>query len=252
MKNNHYLYFLRILLINVLILSLARNSITAILTAESILNIDQSITGDDNHKKAEFEFKEGDSDIFFKYESSSFPSNLITSFRIEFDSYGTEISNYKVLCTNVDASKSDSDIISTLRNLKDSDSACIDRFKKDKLYDTIAKLDSNNKILSIMLQNKNNVNFKGRLNLRINERILKTDELKPNDAETYTLVTYSINVTSFREKQTSKILLYSNTHSLNIFYAGNNNYPNKLFSGNILNIYTNPNQIRQKYHNHIL
>ena len=249
MKKNHYLLFLRTLLINVLILSLERNSITASLTGESILNIDQNIPEDDNHKRAEFEFKEEDSDIFFKYESSTLPSNLITSFRIEFDNYGTEISNYKVLCTNIEKSKTDSDIISTLRNLKDSDSACIDGFKKDGLYDTIVRLDNNNKILAIMLQNKNKVHFKGRLNLRINERILKTDEKKPNDAETYTLVPYSINVTSFREKQTSKILLYSNTHSLNIYYAGGNNYPNKLFSGNILNIYTNPNQIRQKYHN---
>jgi hypothetical protein len=34
-----------------------------------------------------------------------------------------------------------------------------------------------------------------------------------------------------------------------MLYAGSNPYPDKLFSGNILNVYTNPNMIRQKYHN---
>ena len=30
--------------------------------------------------------------------------------------------------------------------------------------------------------------------------------------------------------------------------VSSNNFPTKLFSGNILNVYTNPNMIRQKYH----
>ena len=66
---------------------------------------------------------------------------------------------------------------------------------------------------------------------------VEINELKPNDTETYTLVPYSMNLISFRDIEISKILFYSNSSSLQIFYPGNNNYPNLLFSGNILNIY---------------
>jgi hypothetical protein len=34
-----------------------------------------------------------------------------------------------------------------------------------------------------------------------------------------------------------------------MFYAGNDPFPDSLFSGNILSVYTNPNMVRQKYHN---
>ena len=44
--------------------------------------------------------------------------------------------------------------------------------------------------------------FNGRVVLRVNERKLTTDDLKPNDDETNTLIPYSIKPTSFREKDT--------------------------------------------------
>ena len=34
-----------------------------------------------------------------------------------------------------------------------------------------------------------------------------------------------------------------------MLYAGSNKYPTKLFEGNILSVYTNPNMVRQKYQN---
>ena len=248
MKNSYYKFFIYILLISAFIPSKETNLISASLKAETVIKIATDITGDSNHKKAEFDFTTSDSNLFFKYESSSLPSNLITTFRIEFDSYGADISNYKVVCTNVATSKSDSDIITALKNLKAADSACINGFKREGFFDSTVRLDSNNKVVAFMLQNTNSVKFTGRLNLRIKERTLGTSELKPNDAETYTLVPYSINVKTFREKSASKILFYSYSRTLQMVYPATTVYPGTLFSGNILSVYTNPNMVRQKYH----
>ena len=248
MKNSLYKFFIYIILISSFIPSYETNLISSSLKAETVIKISTDISGDTNHKKAEFDFTSSDSNLFFKYESSSLPSNLITTFRIEFDSYGKDIANYKVICTNVETSKSDSDIITTLKNLKDAESACINGFKREGLHDGIVRLDSSKKVVAFMLKNTNGVKFTGRINLRIKERTLGTSELKPNDAETYTLVPYSINVKTFREKSVSKILFYSYSRVLQMVYPATTVYPGTLFSGSILSVYTNPNMVRQKYH----
>jgi hypothetical protein len=173
---------------------------------------------------------------------------MVTTFRIEFDSYSTDISDFKVLCANVDSSKDDTSLINTLNNLKISESACIDGIKNEGYYDGVVKLDKTNTKLGIILkETKTGLQFKGRINLRVTERALKTDELKPTEQETYTLIPFSINIQSFREKA-SKILFYSYSRNLQMLYAGNSPYPDKLFGGKILNVYTNPNMVRQKYH----
>ena len=69
------------------------------------------------------------------------------------------------------------------------------------------------------------------------------------DAETYSLIPYTVNVTKFRELSKSKILFYSYTRELQMYYVETNTpYPEKLFSGNIMSVFTNPNMVRQKYH----
>ena len=247
-----YFLILSILLINSFLNSLALNLNSDLLEAEEVININENIQGNIDHKKAEYEFITSDTEKnrYFKYISSSQPSSLITTFRILFDSYSTDMSEYKVLCTNVESSKDDSYIISTLKNLNDRDSACINGFKRDGFYDGIVRLDQNKTILAIIIkETQSGLKFTGRIYLRITERSLKTDEFKPNDDETYTLVPYSITINTFREKEFSKILFYSNAHTLQMYYAGSSPYPDTLFSGNILNVYTNPNMVRQKYHN---
>ena len=252
MKNCHFLIFLFILLINAFIPSYTTNLKPESINAETVTKIDQAIQGNTDHKKAEYDFTTTDTEKnrYFKYIAASQPSSLITTFRIVFDSYSTDISNYNVLCTNVDTNKDDSYIITTLKNLQMKDSACINGFKRHGHYDGIARLDKDKTVLAIMIQeNKSGLKFTGRVNLRITERVLKTDESKPSEDETYTLVPYSITVSSFREKDASKILFYSYSRNLQMFYSGSSSFPNKLFSGNILSVYTNPNMVRQKYHN---
>ena len=253
MKNCYFLIFLHILLINAFIPSNATHLKSESLNAETVIKIDQNIQGNTDHKKAEYDITTTDTEKnkYFKYIATSQPSTLITTFRIVFDSYSTDISNYKVLCVNVDSSKDDSYIITTLKNLQMKDSACINGFKRHGHYDGIVRLDKDKTVLAIMLQeNKSGLKFTGRVNVRITERVLKPDESKAKEDETYTLVPYSITVSSFRDKDdTSKILFYSYSRNLQMFYAGNDPFPDSLFSGNILSVYTNPNMVRQKYHN---
>ena len=254
MSKIHFLFLLSFLLINAFIPTLQSNLQTAPLkTGEIVKEISQDITGNVDHKKAEFSFPTGtENNLYFKYkyEASTLPSSLITTFRIEFDSYSTQISNYKVICSNVPSDYDDAKIIDVLNKTSDASSACINGFKQNYFYDGFVRLDNQKTILGIMIkESSHDMAFDGRVNLRIKERILGPKELKPNDEETYTLVPFTINIPTFREEGASKILFYSYSRNLQMLYAGTTNYPSKLFEGNILSVYTNPNMVRQKYQN---
>ena len=249
MNKNYYIFFLCILLINNFFPTLQINIIPASLSAGTVYEINQEIQGNTIHKKAEYDFKSTDQKVYFKYNLASLPSSLITTFRIVFDSYGTDISNYKVFCTNLPSSTDNSKLIESLDSLTPMKSSCKDGFKNEGYYDGIVRLDKDNTMLGIMLQETNTGNaFTGRVYLRIKERILQNSETKPNDEEIYTLVPFTINLPNFREANVSKILLYSHSRNMQMFYAGTDPYPNKLFAGNILSVLTNPNMVRQKYY----
>ena len=249
---NYYLLLLIILLINGFIPSFASNLKLNSLQEETVIAIDNDIPGDTNHKRAEYAYTEGDTEKnkYFKYTYSNQISSLITTFRINFDSYSMDISNYKVFCANFQSTESDATIISTLKNLKLQESACTIGFKNEDRYDGVVRFNKDKTVLAIMLKEETaGLKFTGRVNLRVVERKLTIDEFKPNDEETYTLVPYSITPNTFRDKKISKILFYSYSRNLQMIYAGSNPFPEKLFTGNILNVYTNPEMIRQKYHN---
>ena len=67
--------------------------------------------------------------------------------------------------------------------------------------------------------------------------------------ESYSLVPVTIIISHFREKA-SKVLFYSYTRELQMYYTEEETpYPERLFFGNIMSVYTNPNMVRQKYKN---
>ena len=249
MKHGLLIFILCFLLINTFIPKYESKFKSNALEEDRIYDITGEITGDTNHKKAEFSFNSDDINVFFKHDIETLPSSLITTFRIDFDQYSTDISNFKVLCTNVDKTTSDTVLINTLKNLAAGQSACKYGFKNNYYYDSIVRLDSTKQKLGIMLKyTESGKQFTGRVNLRTVERILETSESKPVEDERYTLVPFTIKLLDFRAKdKTSKILFYSFSRDLTMFYAGSEVYPMQLFSGNILSVYTNPNMIRQKY-----
>ena len=158
--------------------------------------------------------------------------------------------DYQVLCTNVPSTTTDDELIKKLNSLALTESSCIDGFRSYAIYDGIVKLDKTKPKLGIVLISKAEYAFAGRVFFRTTERILGTDESKPMEEETYSLVPFTVNISKFRELSKSKILFYSSTRTLQMLHSETSSpYPEKLFSGNILSVYTNPNMVRQKYHN---
>ena len=219
------------------------------LNEEVMHEINQEVENNANYKMAEFEFTTTDTYQFFKYDNSTLPSSKVISFRIDFSQYSISMQNYKVYCTNVPSSTSDTFLIEQLKTLTPETSSCIDIYRSYANYDGIAKLDSTNTKLGIVVISEAGVSFGANIYLRISERILGTDESKPMEEETYSLVPFTVNIPKFRELSKSKILFYSYSRVLQMFHVESNAaYPEKLFSGNVLSVYTNPNMVRQKYH----
>ena len=99
------------------------------------------------------------------------------------------------------------------------------------------------------MQVSSNANFIARIFLRISEEILETKQQLKSLDQTHSLVPSTLIISDFRQLA-SKILFYSLTRELQMYYVESDvAYPEKLFSGNVLLIYTNPNQVRQKYKN---
>ena len=91
---NYYFLFVIILLINGFIPSFATNLKSNSLQEEKVIAIDQDVQGDSNHKRGEYEYKQGDTEKnrYFKYTFSGQISSLITTFSIA----------YKFCCQNMD------------------------------------------------------------------------------------------------------------------------------------------------------
>ena len=67
--------------------------------------------------------------------------------------------------------------------------------------------------------------------------------------ENLSLVPLTVTISDYRD-YASKVLFYSCTRDIQMYYAvGDAAYPEKLFSGNVMSVYTNPNMVRQKHHN---
>ena len=250
MKKLFSLFILTIVLITVISKTEEFNLEQNSLKDESIHNIDEEVSDRLDYKKAEFNSEATDTNHFFKYDIIDMPTSKISAFRIEFDVFSDLAKEkYNVYCTSVSSSTSDADLISTLKQLDDDKSSCVGGFSDFGHYDGIVKHEGTKLKLGIMLISNAGLQFTGRLFFRTKERVLDIEETKPMDAETYSLIPYTVNVTKFRELSKSKILFYSYTRELQMYYVETNSpYPEKLFSGNIMSVFTNPNMVRQKYH----
>ena len=217
----------------------------------SVYKIDENITGTDEYKTKKMPFESTDTVNYFKYEFTSIPSSLITAFKLDITPYSTEMEGYKVYCTNIPSSAQDSDIISELDKVKadESKSTCTHLYQNYGYCNSIMKLDKTKTQIGIAIYIKTKESIQIKINLRITERILDVEESRPEIDDSYSLIPITIDTDKFRKSNASKILFYSSTQTLQMYEAvSNDNFPTQLFSGNILNVYTNPNMIRQKYH----
>ena len=94
------------------------------------------------------------------------------------------------------------------------------------------------------------------INIKVSGTDISESEGKFGTQENLAPIPYVIDLLKIREKKlaqidyVSKVLLYSNTREMEMFYIDNDSpAPVSLFTGNIMLVYTNPELVRQKYHN---
>ena len=175
----------------------------------------------------------------------------MTAFRFEFDQFDQIIKGSKIFCTTVESTTSDDQLKTLLESLDESTTSCIGDFNEDDkgIYDGIIKLSETKMKIGIILKLQAVINFNARIYLRTSEENLEIIEQEKSIDQSLSLVPNTLVISDFRV-YASKILFYSYTRELQMYYVeGDVPYPEKLFSGNILLVYTNPNQVRQKYKN---
>ena len=219
----------------------------------TIFPIDQNIPGTTEYKTKTMTFSPSDKVNYFKYDfGNDIPSSDIAAFRLDITPYSTAMDGYKVHCTNLLSSASDDDLKKALNEVQSDEtkSTCLHLRQNRGYLNSILKLDKTKTKIGIAIYIKADESPQISINLRIAEKILAIDELEPQINEQYSIVPITIDIPKFRAIPKSKILFYSSTRSLHMYEATSSGYsPNKLFTGNILNVYTNPNMVRQKYHN---
>ena len=232
-------------IINILLLFLYIFSINS----ATVYEINQSVDGKPEYKKVEFSGDPRTLNHYFKYTFNTIPSSKISAFRIHFDEFNPlSIERNKVFCTFVDDSSSDNDLINTVGLMDDTTSSCKGAFTNG-FYNGIIEHDNSKKKLAIYLVTLGAIDFTARLYLRTTEYILPVTEGIVSIDEEYSVIPVTIIISHFREKA-SKVLFYSYTRELQMYYTEENTpYPERLFFGNIMSVYTNPNMVRQKYKN---
>ena len=238
-KKNLFLYLF-------LIISLL---ITLINTASEVYSISDEVSDDNNYNKADFSTTSGEQNYYFKYSFSSPPESRIGAFRFDFDQFDQSTTNKEVLCTFVDASATNDQIITTLNAVTKDTSSCIGAFHEIGIYDGIFEYDKSKKLFVMLLKTNGELEASAHIYLRKTETSLSPEEQEVKDSSKYSLIPYMIHISNFRSVA-SKVLFYSKTRDLQMYYVeADKNYPERLFFGNVMSVYTNPNMVRQKYKN---
>ena len=213
--------------------------------SDIIYDINQDVTGSTDYKKVSFESIGDTYNHFFKYSVKKIPISRIGAFRIDFDAY--DDSETIVFCTFVDESTSDTVLEEKLRMLTKTDTTCVGEYHSSK-FDGIIEYDESKTKLGIYLVSKTVQQYTATVYIRINEAFLPVAERTNIPDEGYSLVPQTVVISDFRN-YASKILFYSYTRELQMYYVEESTpYPEKLFSGNVMSVYTNPNMVHQKYH----
>ena len=224
--------------------------IFSLISSATVNEINQSVPGDSNYKKVEFSGDQKTLNYYFKYTVTTIPSSRIGAFRIQFDQFNQLSQEMnKVFCTFVDTGASDEELIQTIGLIDDINSSCLGNFLESGIYEGIIKYPTTKRKLAIYMIAKGHIDFTARLYLRTNEQLLSVKEQKVIEDTSYSMVPYTIVISDFRQ-YASKILFYSYTRELQMYYLEEEStYPQRIFFGNILSVYTNPNMVRQKYRN---
>ena len=216
-----------------------------------ICEFNDTIIGNINYATVSFYSDEETINHFFKYSVNDIPKSRIGSFRFDFNTFNDLSQNNEVYCTFVDGSMSDEDLENELLTLSHENSTCLGKFNKlssEGKFDGLIEYDTNKTKLGIILKAIGKIKFSATVYLQTSEYFLEAEENKVTMEEEYSLIPFIVNISSFRDFA-SKILFYSYDKELQMYYMDKDTpYPEKLFSGNVMSVYTNPNLVHQKYH----
>ena len=220
---------------------------TSPVNSQSFHDISEDVSGYTGYKMAQFS-QESSFSYYFKHSVTFESKSKVTAFRFVFDQFDQVLRNSKIFCTTVDSSTSDAQLKTILDGLDATKSSCIGDFSEDEqkgIYDGIIKLSDTNKKIGIVLKLEVVITFTARIYLRIAEEMLEVQAQEKSVDQSLSLVPNTVIISDFRD-YASKLLFYSYTRELQMYYLdGDVTYPEKLFAGNVLMIYTNPNQVRQ-------
>ena len=216
----------------------------------TIYSISEIVSADPNYNKADFKVEPGTEKFYFEYSFTQIPTSRIGAFRFIYHSFDKAPLTNEVFCTFVDPSTSTTQMVNALDSLTNETSACIGSFKEeDGIFDGIVEYDMAKTKLLILLKITGDLSADASIYIRNKENILTANEQIIYEDSIYSLIPYTIIISNFRSNA-SKILFYSKARDMQMYYVEENSpYPEKLFSGNIMLVHTNPEMVRQKYKN---
>ena len=225
--------------------------LVSLCASQTVYPISTAVSDDSNYTKGVFKAVVGEGNFYLKYSFSTTPTSRIGAFRVSFNSFPEGSSNPEILCTFVAESASDSDIITELNKITADTSACIGDYHDYEIgvYDGIFEYDQSKKKFVILIKTTGELDSETEVYVRNKDTLLEVKEQNVNDYSKYSIIPYVVQISKFRPSA-SKILFFSKTRDMQMYYVeGNKPYPERLFFGNIMSVYTNPNMVRQKYKN---
>ena len=216
------------------------------INSAEIIEIKNTLNSD--YKYASFSSEATTLNHFFKYTITNIPSSRVGAFRIDFNNFNQLSLQNLVFCTFVDDSATDTELEEKLRQTTAEDTTCVGSFNQNGKFDGIIEYDTTKKKLGIYLVAKGAISFQASVYIRTTEKFLSVGEQQVKIEELYSLIPFTVVISDFRDSA-SRILFYSYTRELQMYYVEESTpYPEKLFSGNVMSVYTNPNMVHQKYH----
>ena len=243
MKKNNNFTLSHLLIFILLSLSLSSTEI-------NVHEIEEDLPGVENYKYVQFESEENTINYYFKYTVKSEQKSKIDAFRIKLDKFtDASLEKNEVFCTFLQEDATNDNLIEALEKINSQSTSCIGQFGNSGTFDGIIKYDDEKPILAIIFKAKGDISFEAKVYIHTTAQILENEEKKITSNELYSLIPYTISTSVFYDNSIPNILLYSYNREMQVYYIEKDTpYPKKLFSGNILSIYTDPNMVHQKYH----
>ena len=223
-----------------------------------MIKIERNIEGESEYYKSDFKIKS--SGNYFYYDFQNIPTGNVASLRI--NSAGEKVS--KVICLFTSEESTEEDMIKTLNeaNLLDIN-YCIGEnyYMNNTVFNALINANdiyTNNLkrlIIQILFEIKEGDEISNNNNSSIileNTGTNLASEGQYTNPESYTLIPYVVDLSKIKnsksEEYISKILFYSNTRQIEIFYLKENKQkPISLFNGNIIVVNTDEDYAKQNY-----